>query len=161
MPSYNGHRLDHFFTSLGEGVVEHPRYRMGEFRKSFSLRNMSDAPDPDELFKRILAYFIDAADWNSGYMPTMFSCIIRSEHLTPNIQVPYRTFEQNTPDAILNLFNKVKQSNDKLSLVGSPLQIDIVTGSEDGGGGGGGASGAGGPPRTIEHNINKGSLIEV
>jgi hypothetical protein len=130
-PMYNGKRLDHFLVEDFSEHIKSARFKIGVFRIGITLQNVQDAQEPDELLERILNFLIEDAVFESPNDPEKFSIIIRSALLEKPIQIPYRTFEQNTPEAIMREFEKVEQSGKRKgrpSLFSEPIHIEIVMG---------------------------------
>jgi hypothetical protein len=166
-PSTYAHRpLNFFYVDEGERkIIDHPKWKVGIFKKQFSLRNMNVAGNSHRLLETLFNEFVQQSIRSSErtYGPVeALSCIISSAFLKDKkpIQVPYRSVEQNTGKAIMNLFESVQQSHWPQDLLDGPIRIDIVTVPRDirkstr-------TSGSGGKRIQIRQNTNIGALIEV
>jgi hypothetical protein len=154
---FGGYPIEHFVTNEGERALTSRKWRLGVYQRVFSLRNALDAPDEEELLHGVFEHFLNEAKALGS--ARKFSCIIRSELITSALQIPYRRFQQNDVEVLVNAFQKFQRSNDDVELLGAPLSIEIVTGPIDDDD----KTEGSGPtrPKRIRHNIDRRSLIEV
>lgn len=120
----NGHPIEHFFTSEAEHTLRDARFRLGTYVRRFLLTNVYDAPDSDQLLLAVFAHLFESAQIDGP--ERKFSCIIRHWALHHPIQIPYRRYDQNTPQAVLNEFKARQNSVESVNLLDGPLYIEIV-----------------------------------
>ena len=102
-PRYGEYLLNHYFTKEISEKTSAPRYKVAQYRKQISLKNLKDAPQtPDLLLGEIIRYLIDNVRSDKhrefGYIPAKFSVVFRSSALQSPISIGYRGFDQNTPE---------------------------------------------------------------
>lgn len=148
------HPIEHYYDNHGRVALQNKHWRMGVHKLFFTLRNMQDAPDPEEMLSKLYVHFVDIAKGEA--QADKFSFIMYSEHWYKPLFIPYRTFDQNTPEAFINEFRKKVRSGDGIDVFGSPLNIEVVVGPLDGL-----ISGRGRKKRLVADNIVQNSLIKV
>lgn len=146
--------IEHFYNNNGRIAVQNRRWRMGVHKLFFTLRNMQDAPDPEEMLMELFIHFVEIAQGDE--QADKFSVIMFSPNWRKPLFLPYRTSDQNTPDAFINEFRKKVRSGDGIDVFGAPLTIEVVVGPFDGL-----IQGRGRKRRLVVDNVVQGSLIQV
>ena len=93
------------------------------------MLNTDDAPEgKDLLLEELVDHFLAEADRSSGMHSEKCSVIIRSAILEKPIQIPYRSFAQNSAQVIVQQFDDVDQSGQNYgrpSLYSQPIHIEV------------------------------------
>jgi hypothetical protein len=129
--AFGKYPLDHFFTNRGVRATNYKRWKVGVYQQSFALKNMKDVHDTHALLNVLFAHFITMAfaAGESEFGPVeRFSMVIHSPLLKKgDIRIGLGPRKQNTPEFILNEFERVQQSNGRVDLFGGPLDVSICT----------------------------------
>jgi hypothetical protein len=102
----NNRPIEHFYELEREYTYPDRDFRLGTSLRTFKLRNTQDAP-VEELLTAVFAHLIELA--KAGGQVRKFCAIICHPDLDHPISIPYRRFEQNTPQAILVEFQKPRE----------------------------------------------------
>uniref|UniRef100_A0A1I8C2A8 DNA-directed DNA polymerase n=1 Tax=Meloidogyne hapla TaxID=6305 RepID=A0A1I8C2A8_MELHA len=126
------HNIKRYFREESVEQIRSSRFKIGVFRAAFTVINADEAPQGRELLlEQLIDHFFVRAYRGSGARSQKCSIIIRSSVLERPIQVPYRGLAQNTPQVVMEQFDTVDQSGQRMgrpSIYSQPINIEIVMG---------------------------------
>nr|CAD2205758.1 unnamed protein product [Meloidogyne enterolobii] len=123
------HNINKYFREDSIEHIRSNRFKIGVFRASFTVINADDAPQGREmLLEQLIDHFYVRAYRAAGARSQKCSIIIRSAVLERPIQVPYRGLAQNTPQVVMEQFDTVDQSGQRMgrpSIYSQPINIEV------------------------------------
>lgn len=99
------------------------------YRAAFTVTNVEEAPQGREnLLEQLIEHFYVRAYRAAGARSEKCSIIVRSSVLERPIQIPYRGLAQNTPQVVMEQFDNVDQSGQRMgrpSIYSQPIHIEV------------------------------------
>ena len=119
-----------YLRELGGNIDTNYKFKQTRYQQSFVLENLESIEDPTEILRHCFQQCIDRAIEESRVANMeldMIGLTVSSQLLASDFGIPMRPPNENTVDAMLNLFKKVQQSNEDINLYGEPFKV-IVSG---------------------------------
>lgn len=148
-----GEIQEYFLESHGTVRRVNPAFLLTRFATTFRIKNLDRCSNPEALLHKIFQKAIKQACENTEGNVVKIGIRIESELLKKGpIEIPFRSLQMNSPEALLHKIVKTEQSYLEESLYGAPMQLIIYTlcGQQ------------GGHPRgNITQNVKETSLIKI
>lgn len=120
---------DDFFRELAGGVKTNFRFKHTRYTQAYALENLDALEDPTEVLRYCFQQSIDrtmAKSREAGIEADRIDLIISSPLLSSDIYLPIRPINENTVDALLNMFLKTMQSHTDSNIYGEPFNVTVT-----------------------------------
>ena len=140
---------DQYLRELGGDIDTNYKFKQTRYQQSFVLENLESIEDPTEIlrhcfqqclrpteilrhcFQQCLRHCFQHKAIEESRVANMevdmIGLTVSSQLLASDFGIPMRPPNENTVDAMLNLFKKVQQSHEDINLYGEPFKV-IVSG---------------------------------
>ena len=117
-----------YLRELGGEMDSNYKFKQIRYQQTFVLENLDSIEDPSEILRHCFQQCVDRTREESrvaNMEADMIGITVSSQLLASDFGIPMRPPNENTVDAILNLFKKVQQSHEDVNLYGEPFTITV------------------------------------
>ena len=117
-----------YLRELGGDIDTNYKFKQTRYQQSFVLENLESIEDPTEILRHCFQQCIDRTIEESrvaNMEVDMIGLTVSSQLLASDFGIPMRPPNENTVDAMLNLFKKVQQSHEDINLYGEPFTVTV------------------------------------
>ena len=117
-----------YLRELGGDIDTNYKFKQTRYQQSFVLENLESIEDPTEILRHCFQQCIDRTMEESrvaNMEVDMIGLTVSSQLLASDFGIPMRPPNENTVDAMLNLFKKVQQSHEDINLYGEPFTVTV------------------------------------